>query len=249
MRRTRIFTDQPLQAGADISLDPRATEHVSRALRMRPGDAIVLFNGDGSEHASELTTCTRREARVRVGPSAPGIPRDRLHLVLAQALVSNQKMDWIIQKATELGVAAIVPLLTERCGVRLDASRAERRRQHWQSIAISACEQCGRCVLPSIAPLQSLQPWCNGLAGNGLAGDGQLRLALLPQATQAPRDLAPAASGASLLVGPEGGLSGDETAMLEAAGFIGLRLGPRILRTETAGLAGLAALQAVQGDL
>lgn len=244
MRHTRIFVDQPLSIDQDLVLGADATEHVARVLRMREGDAVVLFNGDGRDFPSTLTHCTRREVRARIDATVPGIGASALPLVLAQAVVRGNKMDMVMQKAVELGVHALIPLVTERCMIELDARRAERRQQHWQSVVISACEQCGRSTVPTIARLQSLSEWCADLAD-----DGALRLVLLPGADQRLRDLDLGDAGAVLVVGPEGGLSSMDVETLTDAGFTGLALGPRILRTETAGLAALAALQAVHGDL
>lgn len=244
MRHIRIFADQPLSIDQDIILGADATEHVARVLRMREGDAVVLFNGDGRDFPSTLTVCSRREVHARVDAAVPGIVDSALPLVLAQAVVRGNKMDLVIQKAVELGVHTLVPVLTERCTIELDARRAERRRQHWQSVVISACEQSGRSTVPSIAPLRSLSDWCAQLP----TGDA-LRLALLPGADQRVRDLEPGQGGAMLVVGPEGGLSPMDMETLQDGGFTGLALGPRILRTETAGLAALAALQAMHGDL
>lgn len=244
MRHTRIFVDQPLSTGQDLVLGADATEHIARVLRMRAGDAVVLFNGDGRDFPSTLTHCSRREIRARVDAAVPGIGDSAPPLVLAQAVVRGNKLDLVIQKAVELGVHALVPVLTERCMIELDTRRAERRQQHWQSVVVSACEQCGRSTVPTIAPMQSLFEWCTGLAA-----DDALRLALLPGAEQRVRDLGPGEAGAVLVVGPEGGLSPGDIQVLENSNFTGLALGPRILRTETAGLAALAALQAMYGDL
>jgi 16S rRNA (uracil1498-N3)-methyltransferase len=152
-------------------------------------------------------------------------------------------MDLIVQKATELGVSAIVPLVTERSEVKLDGDRAAKRLAHWRAVVASACEQSGRAVVPPVIAPQPLVAWLDSLAN-----DGALRLALLPEGTQRPRELSPAAAGALLVVGPEGGLGERDVAALETHGFRGLQLGPRILRTETAGLAAIAALQALHGD-
>ena len=164
-------------------------------------------------------------------------------LTLAQGVARGEKMDLIVQKATELGIVRIVPLLTERSEVKLDAVRAEKRLLHWRAVAASAAEQSGRARLPEIIPALPLPQWLDGLVE-----DGALRLALLPEATRSSRDVRFAAAGGVLVVGPEGGLGERDIRALTGTGFDGLRLGPRILRTETAGLAALAALQALHGD-
>ena len=244
MRQIRIHVSQPLAPGTELALDDGAAEHVSRVLRMRTGEMLVLFNGDGRNYPSTVTQCGRRAVQAKVNEVVDGIGESPLSLVLAQALVAGNKMDLVIQKAVELGIKALVPVLTERCKVELDERRAERRLRHWQSVVISACEQCGRSSLPQVAGVQPLSGWCSSLVD-----DGALRLALLPSADQRVRDLAPGKAGAVLVVGPEGGLSAGDVQTLENSGFSGLALGPRILRTETAGLAALAALQSRFGDL
>ena len=244
MRQIRIHVYQPLSPGNELVLDEGATEHVSRVLRMRIGDPLVLFNGDGRDYPARLTCCERREVRAQVDNAVDVATESALRLVLAQALVSGSKMDLVIQKAVELGVHAIVPLATERGTVQLDQRRAEKRLAHWQGVVVSACEQCGRSIVPQVSSLQSLSAWTSSLSD-----DGALRLALLPDADKRVGDLRPEAPGALLAVGPEGGFSPADIRHLEKAGFKGLKLGPRILRTETAGIAALAALQSRYGDL
>lgn len=244
MRQTRIHVDQPLAAGREVVLDDRATEHVARVLRMRAGDEVVLFNGDGRNYPATLTHCEKRDARAQVERPVDVDTESALKLVLAQALVSGSKMDLVLQKAVELGVHAIVPLATERGTVQLDQHRADKRLAHWRGVVISACEQSGRSIVPRVSPLQTLSDWTGSLSE-----DGALRLALLPGADRRVRDLSLDDSGALLAVGPEGGFSPGDTEHLRKAGFTALGLGPRILRTETAGLAALAALQALHGDL
>ncbi|MEI7036112.1 16S rRNA (uracil(1498)-N(3))-methyltransferase [Fulvimonas yonginensis] len=244
MRTIRIHVDQPLATGLELALPAQAGEHVARVLRMGEGDPLVLFNGDGHDYAASLTAVGKREVRARVAAARVVANESPLRLTLAQGVARGEKMDLIVQKATELGVACIVPLLTERSEVRLDAMRAEKRLAHWRAVAASACEQSGRARLPVVLPTQPLEAWLAGLPR-----DGALRLALLPEGDRSARALAFGAAGGLLVVGPEGGLGERDTAALRASGFDGLVLGPRILRTETAGLAALAALQALHGDL
>lgn len=243
MRTIRIHTDLPLSAGMELSLPAQAVEHVVRVLRLVNGEAITLFSGDGFDYQAIIVDLGKREVRVRIGSAAAVQNESPLRLTLAQAVVRGEKMDLIVQKATELGVTRIVPLLTERSEVKLDASRADKRLVHWRSIVASACEQSGRARLPEVLPALSLTAWLDGLTQ-----DQTLRLALLPQGTQSSRDLRFANRAGMLVVGPEGGLGERDISALTAAGFSGLRLGPRILRTETAGLAALAALQSWHGD-
>ncbi|SEJ30479.1 16S rRNA (uracil(1498)-N(3))-methyltransferase [Frateuria terrea] len=244
MRTIRIHVDQPLSPESEVSLPPQAGEHVARVLRLGDGDPLVLFNGDGHDYAATIVQAGKREVRVRIGDVQVVARESPLRLTLAQGVARGEKMDLIVQKATELGVACIVPLLTERSEVRLDPTRAEKRLAHWRAVAASACEQSGRARLPSVLPARSLEAWLGSLPP-----DGALRLALLPEGHQSLRSLAVGAAGGLLVVGPEGGLGQRDVALLRSAGFDGLALGPRILRTETAGLAALAALQAVHGDM
>ncbi|WP_027493057.1 16S rRNA (uracil(1498)-N(3))-methyltransferase, partial [Rhodanobacter sp. OR444] len=203
----------------------------------------TVFNGDGHDYAAIILAMGKRELSVRIESKQLVRNESPLPLTLAQGVARGEKMDLIVQKATELGVARIVPLLTERSEVKLDATRAERRLAHWRAVVASACEQSGRARLPEVAPALPLAAWLHDLAD-----DGALRLALLPEAGRASRELRFTAAGGLLVVGPEGGLGERDVGALGAAGFEGLQLGPRVLRTETAGLAALAALQALHGD-
>jgi 16S rRNA (uracil1498-N3)-methyltransferase len=211
-------------------------------LRLRAGDKLSLFNGDGNDYAAELVAVGARETRARVLGAQANRSESPLRIVLAQALARGEKMDWIVQKATELGVAEIVPLVTARSEVKLDEDRARKRLEHWRAVAISACEQSGRARVPMIAAVQSLSGWLEKLDGSGT------RLALLPEGEIAARLLEAPAQVVALAVGPEGGFDEADVSALRNAGFRGLALGPRVLRTETAGLAAMAALQALFGD-
>ncbi len=244
MRTTRIHLQQPLAPAAELALPTQAAEHVARVLRMNAGDVLTVFNGDGYDYAATLVSVGKREVIIRIGEREEVANESPLPLTLAQGVARGEKMDLIVQKATELGVARIVPLFTERSEVKLDPARAEKRLQHWRAVAASACEQSGRVRVPAVMPALSLQSWLENLDDNDA-----LRLALLPEGTLRARELRFGASGGWLVVGPEGGLGERDIAALREAGFQGLQLGPRILRTETAGLAALAALQALHGDL
>ncbi|MGC1548400.1 MAG: 16S rRNA (uracil(1498)-N(3))-methyltransferase [Rhodanobacter sp.] len=244
MRTIRIHVDQPLAVASELNLPPQAGEHVARVLRMTAGDPLTLFNGDGLDYPATILTVGKREVMVQVHTAQSPANESPLRLTLAQGVARGEKMDLIVQKATELGVARIVPLLTERSEVKLDAARAEKRLAHWRAVAASACEQSGRACLPEVVAAQPLQAWLNSLTD-----DGALRLALLPDGTKQARTLSFGEAGGLLVVGPEGGLGERDVTALRDAGFDGLQLGPRILRTETAGLAALAALQALHGDL
>ncbi len=244
MRTIRIHVDLPLAVGLELGLPAQAGEHVARVLRLVAGDPVTLFNGDGQDYPAVIQAVGKRDVTVQVQAALPVANESPLPLTLAQGVARGEKMDLIMQKATELGVSRIVPLLTERSEVKLDASRAEKRFAHWRAVVASACEQSGRACVPEVSAALPLEAWLKGLAA-----DGALRLALLPEGTARASELRFTPAGGLLVVGPEGGLGLRDTAALADAGFRGLKLGPRILRTETAGLAALAALQALHGDV
>lgn len=241
MTGPRIHLDAELVAGADVVLPEGAARHVATVLRLRAGAALTLFDGHGSEAAAELAEVTRKRVVVRIGVVTAGRGESPLTVHLGQAISKGDRMDYAIQKAVELGVAAITPLYTEHGDVRLKGEREAKKLAHWQGVAASACEQCGRATLPAVHPPQSLAEWLG-------ARDETLRLVLHPAsgaAWQEARDVASAA----LLIGPEGGLAASEVARATQAGFTPLTLGPRILRTETAPVVALTLLQHHFGDL
>ncbi len=243
MRIPRICVFAQLAPDTEIVLPEQAGEHVARVLRMDRGHPLVLFNGDGREYRAEIAQLAKRAVTARVLDDGIETGRESpLQLTLAQGVARGEKMDLILQKATELGVQRIVPLITGRTEVKLDAERTGRRLAHWQAVVAGACEQSGRTRLPSIEAPVRLATWAASLTD-----EVGLRLALDPEGSLSVRTLV-APTRAVLVVGPEGGLSDDDMAILDQVGFEGLRLGPRILRTETAGLAAIAALQAVHGD-
>jgi 16S rRNA (uracil1498-N3)-methyltransferase len=243
MRTIRLHIDQPLNVGTELPLPAQAGEHAVRVLRLVAGDPLTLFNGDGCDYPATILAAGKRAVTVRIHEKRVLENESALRLTLAQGVARGDKMDLIVQKATELGVWRIVPLLTERSDVKLDAARAEKRLTHWRAVAASACEQSGRARLPEIVAALPLSTWLENLAD-----DGALRLALLPEAVKLSRELRFASSAGLLVVGPEGGLGARDIDALKASNFESLCLGPRILRTETAGLAALAALQAIHGD-
>jgi len=244
MRVPRIYTDQPLRPGHEVLLPEQAGEHVARVLRLERGHAVILFNGDGHEYDARLSALAKRAVTAEILATRNVEREAPLKLTLAQGIARGEKMDWILQKATELGVARLVPIVTERTEVKLDEERAERRLAHWTQVLASACEQSGRTRLPTLEPPQRLDRWLGALGDTPA-----LRLALMPEGSLQLQQLPQMDNGAILVIGPEGGLSDHDTALLTQTGFRGLRLGPRILRTETAGIAALAALQALHGDL
>jgi 16S rRNA (uracil1498-N3)-methyltransferase len=244
MRLTRVFVDLPLAPGARVVLPESAGAHLVRVLRLHEGDACVLFNGDGHDYDARLLSAGKRGVEAEVDGMRAVENESPLRLVLLQGIARGEKMDLIIQKATELGVAAIVPVFADRTEVRLDGERLEKRISHWRSVVASACEQSGRARIPELLPPQSLSEATAGL------GADALKLTLDPLGEHRFDTLSPVgAAGIVIGIGPEGGWSEKDRVILRAAGFSGLRLGPRVLRTETAGLAAIAALQAKFGDL
>lgn len=241
MRVPRIFTEQALHTATELGLEPGPSQHLARVLRMGQGDELQLFDGSGIEYRARIVTADKRRVTVAVLEAVPGLAESDLRIHLGIGISRGERMDWVVQKATELGVATISPLYTERTEVRLRGERQERKRQHWRQVTVSACEQCGRSVVPAVEEPTSLARWLEET-------DGGRRFVLHHRATAAPEGAARPAS-ISLLVGPEGGLSEAEIGAAEAAGFESLALGPRILRTETAPLAALAILQARWGDM
>lgn len=243
MRQVRVYSGEPLAAHSEQRLSRGATEHVLRVLRMRAGEALTLFDGRGGEYPAQLLRTEKVSAVVAVGEHHAIERESPLSITLLQSLARGEKMDWIVQKATELGVAAIVPVASERSEVRLDGERAGRRLAHWRGVAIAACEQSGRARLPEVAAPCALAQALQALPASGC------RLALDPEAEATVATLQPAARLPVVVgIGPEGGWSPGDLARLRGAGFTGLRLGPRVLRTETAGIAAIAALQARLGD-
>jgi 16S rRNA (uracil1498-N3)-methyltransferase len=244
MRVPRIHLPQSLAPGARLPLDETASGHLLRVLRLKPGAPLIVFNGDGGEYEATLTAVEDRAAVVTLGRFYNTRRESPLAITLAQGISRGERMDYTLQKSVELGVARIVPLETEFSQVKLDGARLERRRQHWAGVIASAGEQCGRTRLPELAAVMPLGRWLDSGADSGLC------LVLDPAGDAALSQLsAPPDGRITLLVGPEGGLSDQEVASARRAGYRGLRLGPRILRTETAGIAALAALQTLWGDL
>jgi 16S rRNA (uracil1498-N3)-methyltransferase len=241
MRLTRVFVPTPLATGAHCEIDGAAASHIRRVLRLRNGDELTVFDGRGGEYAARVDSIRKDVVFVDVREHRALERESPLQLTLAQGVSRGERMDLVIQKATELGVHRIVPVLTERSVVKLDATQAGRKQHHWRGIVIAACEQCGRNTLPSLDPPMSLHDFLRN------APETSKRLLLSPEGTTRPRDLA-AATTLTLLIGPEGGLSENEQAAAVQRGFERVGLGPRILRTETAALAALATLQALLGD-
>lgn len=239
---SRFYCPLPLQAGRTVTLPPEAAHHALRVLRLRSGDELVVFDGLGGEYPGRVTE-TAPMLRLTLANWREVECEAPLAMTLAQALPSGDKMDWVVQKAVELGVLAIQPLQAKRSVVRLAGERAEKRRGHWQQIAIAACEQSGRNRLPTIGPVLDLPHY---LAQP--PGENEIRLLLSPQADERLSALPQPVGGLTLLIGPEGGLDADEEAAAHSVGFRAVTLGPRVLRSETAGLAAMAAILALWGD-
>jgi 16S rRNA (uracil1498-N3)-methyltransferase len=241
--------DTVLAAESDFPLPEPVVRH-AQVLRLAPGDAITLFDGRGGSHAATLVELGKRHALARIGAHDAAEAEPPFRVTLAQGLAGGDKMDWLIEKAVELGVAAIQPLQAGRSVVRLSGERAQKRQAHWQALVQAACEQCGRNRLPAVAAVANFDTW---LAHTAQSGNGGARLLVSPRAAQslpafvAQRREALLADGVTLLIGPEGGLAPEEEQAAQRAGFTAVSLGPRILRTETAGLACLATLNALLG--
>jgi len=216
-----------------------------RVLRLKAGDAVVLFNGDGAEYAAIISEAGRDRLALDVTGRTVTDRESPLAVTLAQAVSGGERMDYTVQKAVELGAAAIQPLTAERSVVRLQGERAAKRAEHWQAVVVASCEQCGRNRLPHLLPLLAFDAY---LAGEAARRDDALRLMLSPSSARALRDFDRPAGAIVLLAGPEGGFSPQEERAAEQAGFLPARLGPRVLRTETAAVAALAAIQALWGD-
>lgn len=241
MRLPRVHHPAPLVNATRLELAAEAGNHVARVLRLAVGAPLILFDGDGGEYEAVIREIDKRRVTVELGAFHAIEREPPLPLWLAQGISRGERMDYTIQKAVELGVSRIVPLFTERCTVRLDGQRLEKRLQHWRGVAAAACEQCGRNRIPEIAPAVPLGAWLASSAEG-------LRLVLDPDAAQTLAQLPPPAGPVTLLIGPEGGLADQELRLAAQSNYRGLRLGPRVLRTETAAVAALAAILARWGD-
>jgi 16S rRNA (uracil1498-N3)-methyltransferase len=245
MRLTRVWIDAALAAGETLELPAETGSHVAKVLRARSGDGLVVFNGDGREWSSEIASV--RGPRVTVSlRAAQFVDRESpLAVSLVQCIPRGDRMDFIVQKATELGVARIIPVLSRHSVVRLDARQSAAKALHWRAVAVAACEQCGRNRLPVVEPPRAL------LDHLGAAPFAASRFVFEPEAEPeaADRDPAHVATGAEIAIGPEGGFAAEELEAFRIAEFRALRLGPRVLRTETAAIAAVTWLQTRYGDL
>lgn len=243
MRDIRIHVDQPLTADSDLQLPADAAHHVARVLRLKPAQSLILFNGRGGQYRALIDSVNNREVRVRILEHESLERESPLAITLVQGVSRGKHMDYSLQKAVELGVTTIVPVLSAHGQVRLDEQRSRNKHDHWQGIVIAACEQCGRNRIPELLAPVAFADWLQQ------AGSAAPRLLLDPLSDQRLREL-PAPAGALVLVsGPEGGFSPAEREQALAAGCVGINLGPRVLRTETAAPAAIMACQALWGDL
>ena len=243
MSNLRFYSSEDLVIGATVKMSENAATHATRALRLNVGDNINLFNGDGFDYACELIVVTKSEVIAKVNASQARDTESPLNIILLQGISSGDRMDYSIQKAVELGVKQIQPIATERSVVKLSAERAEKRLEHWQNIVISACEQCGRATIPAVLAPKTLANW---FAANPQSNT--TRFLLNPIGAKRLAKLTKPNNEIQLLIGAEGGLTQAEIDLAITHGFQSVILGPRILRTETAGPTSIAAMQALWGD-
>lgn len=249
MSTPRFYCPPPLHSGATFELPPAAAHHANRVLRLRMGDAVQVFDGEGKEIQGVIREISGKRVLLGEIKTCASERESPLHIVLAQAMCSSEKMDWVVQKATELGAAEIQPIQTKRSVTKLSSERAEKRTEHWHGVTIAACEQCGRNVLPKVHAPQEFSAWLAQMHDAPVSHTSPgSKLILLPQGATALHELTKPQGSVTLLIGPEGGFSTDEEQLAQHAGFIPIRLGARILRTETAAVAGVAVLQTLWGD-
>ena len=239
-RKHRIFTDRTLRTGQSITLEDEAAHYLTRVLRVAAGQAVIVFNGDGFDYAAEVSQVSRAAVHLQVGSRFPACAESPLHITLVQAISRGERMDVSLQKATELGASVLQPVFTARTEVRIPEERMDRRMLHWRRVVISACEQCGRSRLPDLNSPVDVLTWAQQVSQ-------AQRIMLAPGADPLTRVFAGRA--VELLVGPEGGLDDRELEFMGRQGIAAASLGPRILRTETAGPAAIAIVQALAGDM
>ncbi|MBW3517272.1 16S rRNA (uracil(1498)-N(3))-methyltransferase [Shewanella sp. NKUCC05_KAH] len=242
MRVPRIYQPQPLAINQQLNLDEDGAAHIGKVLRMGNGEHISLFNGDGNDYLAEIVDAGKKHVTVKLLSCEANLSESPLNLHLGQVISRGDRMEFTIQKSVELGVNTITPLFSDRCGVKLNGERLEKKIQQWQKIVVSACEQSGRSQVPVIRPAMDLHDWCS-------EPTSALKLNLHPRAAHGINGLDLAHTRVRLLIGPEGGLSAEEIAMTETYQFTDVLLGPRVLRTETASLTAITALQLRFGDL
>ena len=242
MRIPRIYHPEPIQVDSTIPLTSEASKHLLTVLRLKDDHPLILFNGDGNDYSAILSISSKKQAEAVIETQLSLSLESPLSIHLGQGISKGERMDFVLQKSVELGVTELTPLITERCPVKLNAERWEKKYQHWLKIVTSACEQCGRNVIPTLHPPLSLHQWLG-------QSTQQTRLTLHPEAEHRMADIPPSPYGYRLLIGPEGGLSDSEIYQSGESGFSSALLGPRVLRTETAALAAITVLQSHFGDL
>lgn len=242
MRIPRIYFPDALVIDTRVSIPKEASKHLLTVLRLKDQHPIILFNGDGNEYSATLHIEGKREAYAQIDTQLAINVESPLAIHLGQGISKGERMDFVLQKSVELGVTEITPIITERCPIKLNAERWQKKQQHWHKIITSACEQCGRNTLPTLHPAIPLYEWL-------AQSTQQLRVTLHPKAEQTMQALRPTPYGFRLLIGPEGGLSDAEIYQSSETGFHQALLGPRVLRTETAALAAITVLQSHFGDL
>lgn len=240
MRRSRIYTSQPLLSAESVELTGAASHYLARVLRLSKGDPLILFNGDGRDYSAQISEVQSKRVLVRLLDSAIPGKESPLKITLVQAICRGERMDYALQKATELGVFCIQPLISHRVEVRLDIARQAKRMKHWQGVVISACEQSGRAIVPEVKSPLSMFEWM-------AEADDSPRVVLDPFAENKLSGLSVGGDVISILVGPEGGFTQEEVDAVRLSGLKAVSLGPRVLRTETAGPAAIAVLQAKTG--
>lgn len=241
MRISRLFTEAQLQAEQSLLLDEKPSHYLSKVLRASIDTQLVLFNGDGQQYPAIIRAIGKKQVEVEVLQPEQVDCESPLTIHLGIAVSKGDRMDWVVQKATELGVGAITPLNSERTELKLKGERLTKKMAHWRNISISACEQCGRNRLPELHPYQALSEWCKGVQADSKF--------VLHHRTDLKLDISRQVNSAALLIGPEGGLSETEIALAESQEFLALNLGPRVLRTETAPMAAITLLQHSWGDM
>ncbi len=240
MRSYRVYSSRPVTIDEQCDLDDRASRHLARVLRVKTGDRLSVFNGDGNNYQGAIVSATKHQVSVLIDSVEPADTESSLNTCLALAVSKGDRFEWAIKKATELGVTSVVPILSQRVDVRLSPERWQKKQEHWQQIVISACEQSGRAVVPEVGEPTTLSYWLSHV-------EADLKLVLDPEATPNASHDQPASI--ALLIGPEGGLARPELTLASENGFTAIRLGPRVLRTETAPLVALSVLGARWGDI
>lgn len=241
MRSSRVYIKEHLKLGGTVELTKSQSHYVTNVLRLKPGDQLSVFNGDGGEYASTIKTLDKRHVILQLDEFSKTDIESPLRIHLGQGIARGERMDWILQKSVELGVADVTPLLTQRSNVKIPSDRRESRVQHWQAVMTSACEQSGRNTVPVVHDIETTMAWLQRT-------EAELKLVLHHRAEQTISALQAKPTSIALFIGPEGGLTEEEIAMANQCGFQSIKMGPRVLRTETASLTAIAALQTLFGD-